>query len=106
MTEKDSGKFRICLLNSAANSAQSRCKLAGLAVLFSRQLLKDFFCFNILIIIYFFKYEIIETHAQTYLSLKISAVDSVKKVADLMNKLLSHTVARWKNPDYKLQSLS
>ena len=36
---------------------------AGLAVLFRRQLLNGSqdFCFNILIVIYFFKYEIIET---------------------------------------------
>ena len=35
------GPFRMCLLNSEANSAQSRCKLAGLSVLFTRHILND-----------------------------------------------------------------
>ena len=35
------GWFRICLLNSTANSAQVRWKWAGLAVLFSRQILNQ-----------------------------------------------------------------
>ena len=54
---------------------------AGLAVLFSRQLLNGsqdfFFRFNILIFIYFFKYKTIETHARAFLPLNISAVGSV-----------------------------
>ena len=36
-----------------------------------------FFLFNILILIYFFKYETIETHAHAILPLNISAVGSV-----------------------------
>ena len=46
----------------------------------SRQLLngtQDFFS-NISIIIYFFKYETIETHARAFLPLNISAVGRVK----------------------------
>ncbi len=39
--------------------------------------LPGFFCFNILIFIYFFKYETIETHARAFLPLNISAVGSV-----------------------------
>ena len=35
------GPFRMCLLNSTANSAKSRCKLAGLSVLFTRHILND-----------------------------------------------------------------
>ena len=54
---------------------------AGLAVLFSRQLLNGsqgfFFRFNILMFIYFLKYKTIETHARTFLPLNISAVGSV-----------------------------
>ena len=57
---------------------------AGLAVLFSRQLLDgshDFFVrFNILILIYLFKYKTIETHARAFLQLNISAVGSVQYV--------------------------
>ena len=46
------GPFRMCLLNSTANSAQSRCKLAELSKLFTRHILNDpqelgtFFCGN------------------------------------------------------------
>jgi hypothetical protein len=36
-----------------------------------------FFCFNISIIIYSFKYETIETHARSFLPLNISVVGSV-----------------------------
>ena len=52
--------FRICLLNSTANSANFHPNWSGLAVLFNRQILngsQDFFLFNILILIYFSKYD-------------------------------------------------
>ena len=69
------------LINSKANPAHFHPNWAGLAVLFSRQLLNGsqdfFFRFNILI--YFFKYETIETHARVFLPLNISAVGSVGK---------------------------
>jgi hypothetical protein len=60
--------------------AQFWWKWAGLAVLFSRQLLtgsQDLFLFNILILIYFFKYKTIETHARAFLPLNISAIGTV-----------------------------
>ena len=38
----------------------------------------SFFRYNILIIIYFFEYETIETHSRAFLPLNISAVGSVK----------------------------
>ena len=38
-----------------------------------------FFCFNVLIFIYFFKYKTIETHARAFLPLNISAVGSVSR---------------------------
>ena len=66
--------FKICLLNSTANPAWFGWKSAGLAVLFSRQILnssQDFFPLNTLIFIYFFKYETIETHAHAFLTLII-----------------------------------
>ena len=66
----------------AANPANFHPNWAGLAVLFSRQLLKgsqDFFCFNILISIYFFKYETSETHARAFLPLNISAIGTVEE---------------------------
>ena len=72
--------FRICLLNSTANPAHFHQNWAELAVLFSRQILnssQDFFLYNILILIYFFKYETIETHGRAFLPLNISAVGSV-----------------------------
>ena len=51
-------------------------------MLFSRQLLKGsqdfFFCFNILIFIYFFRYETIETHALAFLALIILAIGTVQ----------------------------
>ena len=76
--EKNKLKF------STANPAQFGWKLAGLAVLFSRQLLNGsqdfFFRFNIFIL--FFKYETIETHARAFLVLNISAVGSVKGVRE------------------------
>ena len=53
--------FRSYLLNSTANPAHFYPNWAGLVVLFSRQLLNgshDFFCFNILILFFFFKYKI------------------------------------------------
>ena len=50
---------------------------AGLAVLFSRQLLNGSQDFNILIFIYFLKYKTIKTHARALLPLNISAVGSV-----------------------------
>ena len=75
--------FGSYLLNSTANPAHFHPNWTGLAVLFSRQLLngsQDFFCFNILIFIYFFKYKTIETHARAFLPLNILAVGSVKDV--------------------------
>ena len=67
-------------------------KLAGLAVLFSKQLLngsQDLFCFNILIVIYFFRYETIETHACAILPLSISAVGSVSWLTSYTNSFVS-----------------
>ena len=49
-------------------------------MLFSRQILngfQDFFFFNPSIFIYFFKYETIETHARTFLTLNILAIGRV-----------------------------
>jgi hypothetical protein len=72
--------FRICLLNSTANSAQFGWKWAELAVLFSRQLLNsshDLFHIFSMIFIYLFKYETIETHARAFLALNIVTVGSV-----------------------------
>ena len=62
--------FGSYLLNSAANPAHFHLNLAGLAVLFSRQVLngsQGFFCFNIFIFIHLFKYKTIETHASEFL---------------------------------------
>jgi hypothetical protein len=57
--------FRICLLNSTANSAQFWWKWAGLAVLFSRQLLNSsqdfFFVLRFQFSFIFLKYKTIET---------------------------------------------
>ena len=73
--------FGSYLLNSTANAARCHLFWAGLALLFSRQLLngsQDFFSpFNMSIFIYFFKYKTIETHAGVFLQLNISAVGSV-----------------------------
>ena len=73
--------FRSCLLNSTANLAHFHQNWAGLAVLFRRQIpngSQDFyFLFNILIFIYFFKYETIETHARAFLTLNILAIGRV-----------------------------
>ena len=63
---------------STANLAQFGWKSAGLAVLFSRQILnssQDFFLLNILI--YFFKYEIIETHGRAFLTFIILDISTV-----------------------------
>ena len=68
--------FRICLLNITVNPVQFGWKLA---VLFSMQILnssQDFFLFNILIL-FFFKYETIETHARAFLTLNISSIGTV-----------------------------
>jgi hypothetical protein len=68
------------VLNSTANSAQFGWKWAGLAVLFSRQLLNgshDHFDIFSIIFILFFKYETIETHARAFLPLIIVTVGSV-----------------------------
>ena len=51
--------FRICLLNSTANSANFHPKWAHPI---SKS--QDFFLFDISIFIYFSKYETIETHAR------------------------------------------
>ena len=83
ISKKSWERFGSYLQNSTANPAHSHPNWAGLAVLFRRQLLngfQDFFCFNILILIYFFKYKTIETHARAFLPLNISAVCSVYKV--------------------------
>ena len=75
---------RICLLNSTANSAQFWWHWAGLAVLFSRQILNGsqdfFFLFNILIFIYLLKYETIETHARAFLTHNIFAIGRVQSL--------------------------
>ena len=58
-------------------------------MLFSKQLLngsQDFFRFNILIFIFFFKYKTIETHARTFLPLNISAVGSVLSILGVFGK--------------------
>ena len=77
--------FRSCLLNSTANPAQFGWKLAGLVVLFSRQLLngsQDFFsCFDTLIFIYFFKYETIFLYVLQFFLLIFFCLDSVKNLA-------------------------
>ena len=68
--------FRICLLHITANPANFHPNWAWLAVLFSRRILngsQDFFLFNTLIFIYLSKYETIETHAHTFLSIIILA---------------------------------
>ena len=79
--------FRICLLNITANTAQFWRKWAGLAVLFSRQLLNGsqdfFFLLNILILIYFLKYETIETHAHAFLTLNILSIGTAYRVPDV-----------------------
>ena len=80
---------------STANPANFHPNWAGLAVLFSRQLLNgshDFFCFNILILTYSFKYKTIETHAREFLPLNISAFGSVSGLATY-SSLLSFTSA-------------
>ena len=73
--------FRSCLLNSTANLDHFNQNWAELAVLFSRQILngsQDFFSlFNILILIYFLKYESIVTHARAFLTLNILAIGTV-----------------------------
>ena len=72
--------FRIFLLNSTANPAQFGWKWAGLAVLFSRQLLNgshDLLHIFSIIFIYLSKYKTIETHARAFLALIISTVGSV-----------------------------
>ena len=43
----------------------------------SKQLPGFFFLFNILIFIYFFKYETIETHARAFLTLNILSIGTV-----------------------------
>ena len=69
-------------------------KLAGLAVLFSRQILngsQDFFLFNTLIFVYFLKYETIETHARAFLTLIILAIAwvlCVRKINYRLQKML------------------
>ena len=76
-------QFRICLLNSTANPANFHPKWAGLVVLFSKQILNsswDFFHFDILIFIYFFKYEIIETHARAFFTFIILGLATCGKV--------------------------
>ena len=83
MKKKSWEPFRSCLLNGTANPAHFHPNWAGLAVLFSRQLLNSsqdfFFHFNILIFIYFFKYKTIETHARAFLPLNISAIGTVTR---------------------------
>ena len=73
--------FRICLLNSTANPANFHPNWAGLAVLFSRQILngsQDFFLsLTLNFFIYFFKYETIETYARAFLALIILAIAGV-----------------------------
>ena len=45
-----------------------------------------FFCFNIFIFIYFFKYETIETHARAFLTVNILAIGRVCKVSQTKAK--------------------
>ena len=75
--------FRSCLLNSTANPAHFHQNWAGLAVLFSRQILKRlpgfFLFFNILIFIYVSKYETIETHARAFMTLNILTISRVSR---------------------------
>jgi hypothetical protein len=68
----------ICLLNSTANPANFHPNWAGLAVQANPKRLPGFFFhFNILIFIYFFKYETIETHACAFLTLIILSTATV-----------------------------
>ena len=67
----------ICLLNSTANSAQYRCKLAGLAVILNSP--QDFFPLSLIFLFFYFNfnYEPIETsvaQATTFLSHNNSSV--------------------------------
>ena len=65
----------------SANSAHFHQNWAELAVLFSRQILNGsqdfFFPIYILIHIYFFKYETIETPARAFLTLNILSIGTV-----------------------------
>ena len=67
-------------ISKKANSAGLYTNWAGLAVLFSRQILdssQDFFLCNTLIFIYSLKYEVIERHASAFLTLNILAIAGV-----------------------------
>ena len=76
-------------------------KLAGLAVLFSRQILNGsqiFFCHSkTLFFIYFFKYEIIETHARAFLTLIILGIATVHSEPASAQGLLT-VWSLWENP--------
>ena len=72
--------FGSYLLKSTANPAHFQPNWAGLAVLFSRQLLNGsqvFFSFHILVFIYFFKYETISNFAPTFWTHIIAESDGV-----------------------------
>ena len=81
--KKSWAPFGSYLLNSTANPAHFHQNWAGLAVLFSRQILKRlpgfFLLFNILIFIYVSKYENIETHARAFMTLNILTISRVSR---------------------------
>ena len=86
--------FKICLLNSTANPTQFGWKLAGLTVLFSRQILRSlpltvkgrlFSKSQMVTVIFFsriyykfFRYETIETQARTFFMVIIFSIAGVK----------------------------
>ena len=82
--------FKKTNLNLNVKEKKFGWKLAGLAVLFSRQILngsQDFFSlFYVLISIYFFRYETIETHAGAFLTLIILVIGTVR-VINLSRKI-------------------
>ena len=66
-------------------------------MLFSRQLLngsKDFFLFNILILIFFFKRETIETHAREILTLTILSKGTVLTKKKYLYLTAQNVIAR------------
>ena len=75
----------------SAKNAHFHPNWAGLAVLFSRQILngsQDFFHIFSIFFIYCFKYETIETHARAFLALIISALGSVNDILKLEKNIL------------------
>ena len=76
MQKKSWEPFRSCLLNSSENSAHFH---QNWAIEQSNPKWLPGFCFlsNILIFIYFFEYETIETHARAFLTLNILSIGTV-----------------------------